>query len=212
MNVSATQQRYTNYHTQTSNSTSKTQLISNFTSAMQEENKSSTNKEVDLLDIDNYQSLNSEDKKEYIKKIGDKYGLPTALAFDTATRFKDTTMQQAVLENIINLSDSEKLNYTTDLNQNINRFEMGLELNPSYNILSFDEDGQPIFNEDLESHHMVSLEASELKDFFTSMKKSETVGEQATYFVNIYDDILNSYINYKEDEKKSYQPYLYKHS
>ena len=64
---------------------------------------------------------------------------------------------------------------------------------------------------------MVSLEASELKDFFTSMKKShqtfeETVGEQATYFVNIYDDILNSYINYKEDEKKSYQPYLYKHS
>ena len=79
MNVSATQQRYTTYHTQTSNSTSKAQLISNFTSAMQEENKSSTNKEVDLLDIDNYQSLNSEDKKEYIKKIGDKYGLPTAL-------------------------------------------------------------------------------------------------------------------------------------
>ncbi len=194
MNVSATQQRYTNYNTQTSNSTSKTQLISNFTSAMQEENKSSINKEVDLLDIDNYQSLNSEDKKEYIKKIGDKYGLPTALAFDTATRFKDITMQQAILENIINLSDSEKLNYTTDLNQNINRFGMGLELNPSYNILCFDEDGDPIFNEDFESYNRVSLEEGELKDFFTSMKKSHqtfenTVGEQATYNEKITSNI-----------------------
>ncbi|XPV69626.1 MAG: hypothetical protein ACNI25_03425 [Halarcobacter sp.] len=222
MNVTATQQSYTSYQTQSGNSTSKTESTSgDFLSAMQEvesnRNEIEENKEVDLLDVQAFKNMSLEERNELKEKLKDKFGDEKAflmgISLFAASQFENKDMQNNMFNKLSNMSLGDAINYQSDLNQNLKRFKAGKELNPNYSMLGIDNNGELIFNyNDNTANSTQNLSSSEFKDFLLSMaqthhSKQSVVGQQAKDYAKFYEDILDLYTKNYSDKENSYQPY-----
>lgn len=219
MNVSATQQNYTNYQTQSVNSTSKTQA-NNFAKSMQDieaTKNESTSKENDLLDIQAFRNMSKEEKTEVHLKLIEKYGKEKGESYSFAlynsSNLSDENMQNAMFNELSNISKNDGLTFMLDFQISISRYAEGEQLQAGYSVI-IDNNGES-YNGDSDfniKNYLSNISSDEFNYIFSTLFEShksleKVVGEQATWFANIYDDILNSYYSYKDDENNSYQPY-----
>lgn len=222
MNISKIQQNYTCYQTQSTSSTSKTESTKNdFASAMREvdKNKENKNKKIDLLDIQAFKNMPKEEKLNYHDELINKYGKDEGqilfISMGMASYSDDKNMQNAMFDTFSNMSKDDLLIFSLDLSKSVSRFKSGEKLEAGYS-LQLDVNGNPFYG-DMEkfniSDYFNDMSDNEFTDIlsalFESHKKAEkVVGEQAKYFANIYDGILNSYKSYKDNEQNAYHPYV----
>ena len=210
MNVSEIGRVYTGYVNQTNSVSKSENKNEDFSTLLNSvSNKEEITQKKDLLDIQAYNIMSESQKAEHRKKIGEEYGLAKALAFGIATSFSEVNMQKAVFDNLSNISNSEILDLTSDIQLSTNSYLSGNELKASYSI-NLDKNGQVDYgsadSKDVENYfNNISLE--EFKYLFSTLKNSheslaKTVGiEQASKYSKVYDGILSSYNSYVNSSK-----------
>jgi hypothetical protein len=207
MNISSTNSTYTNYANQT-NSTSKTEKSSeSFMSNLQDvsnKKEDTSTQATNLLDIQAYKKMTSEERKELRIKLketyGEEKGKSYSLALANSSQYGDTNMQKAVFDNLSEMSLFEGGLFLGDIKEATLKYLSGQELKASYSI-ELDKNNQIVYGDsDIDTGaYFNNISSQEFEHLFSTLKAShdsmaKVVGsEQASKYSKVYEGILNSY-------------------
>lgn len=124
-------------------------------------------------------------------------------ALTLANYFNDEYLQKAIYDKFSNMSNDDILIYSMNFQISLSRYASGGELKPGYS-LELDDKGNPFYgdsNFDLRKY-LLNVSIDEVIYIFSTLMEAhkaleDIVGEQATWFANIYKDILRTYEKYK---------------